>query len=105
MITFPTGRFAEETTIVGTRGRIRIMKPSHHPTRLEVHTGGYEPVRPGSMLSEHGWIGRREGWAEPGQHGVHVCAAAVAKPATATTPIVCAHTGRACGIPAAGASR
>ena len=41
MHTFPQGRFEEETIIVGTAGRIKLLKPSHHPTHLEIYSGGY----------------------------------------------------------------
>jgi dihydrodiol dehydrogenase / D-xylose 1-dehydrogenase (NADP) len=71
--TFPQGRFEEETIIVGTAGRIKLLKPSHHPTHLEIYSGGYEGSQ-GSWgtQGDHGYDGRRDGWNEPSQHGVHV---------------------------------
>ena len=73
MVTFPQGRFEEETIITGTKGRIKILKPSHHPTRIEIYSGGYEGTL-GSWgeIGVHGYEGRRDGWNEPGQHGVIV---------------------------------
>ena len=65
VITFPSGRFIEETQIVGTRGRITLETPSHHPSALTVRTG--RPPRLGDRKSEglpvmeldasQGWIG------------------------------------------------
>jgi hypothetical protein len=68
-ITFPLGRFEEETVIEGTEGRIKILKPSHHPTMMEIYSGGYFSA---VEKTEHGYEGRRDGWSEPSQHGVHV---------------------------------
>ena len=73
VVTFPQGRFEEETIITGTKGRIKILKPSHHPTKIEIYTGGSE----GSLgswgeIGVHGYVGGRDGWNEPGQHGVVV---------------------------------
>lgn len=65
VITFPSGRFVEETHYVGTRGRITVETPSHHPTALTVRTG--RPPRAGSRKEEgkptleldqsEGWVG------------------------------------------------
>ncbi len=65
MITYPAGRFKEEAQFVGTRGRITIETPSHHPSALTVATG--RPPRrgtrkaegkPGMVLTpDGGWIG------------------------------------------------
>ena len=51
------------SVITGTKGRIKILKPSHHPTKLEIYSGGYE----GSLgswgeIGVHGYEGRRDGW-------------------------------------------
>ncbi len=65
VITFPTGRFGEETNFVGTKGRITLETPSHHPTALTIRTG--RPPRLGTRKAEgkpvfeldpsQGWIG------------------------------------------------
>lgn len=65
VITFPSGRFIEETQYIGTKGRITIETPSHHPTALTVRTG--RPPRRGSRKAEgrpameldpsEGWVG------------------------------------------------
>ena len=65
VITFPSGRFIEETQYVGTKGRITIETPSHHPTALTVRTG--RPPRRGTRKAEgrppmeldpsDGWVG------------------------------------------------
>lgn len=65
VITFPIGRFIEETQFIGTKGRITIETPSHHPTALTICTG--RPPREGTRRSEgkpvleldpsSGWIG------------------------------------------------
>ena len=47
VITFPTGRFVEETQYIGTTGRITVESPSHHPTALTIRTG-WPPV-PGAV--------------------------------------------------------
>ena len=39
VITFPAGRFIEETQFIGTKGRITLNTPSHHPVSLTVSTG------------------------------------------------------------------
>ena len=50
VITFPSGRFIEESQFVGTKGRITIETPSHHPTALTVRTG--RPTRHGIRKQE-----------------------------------------------------
>lgn len=50
VITFPSGRFIEESQFVGTKGRITIETPSHHPTALTVRTG--RPTRHGTRKQE-----------------------------------------------------
>ena len=65
VITFPAGRFIEETQFIGTKGRITFNTPSHHPVSLTVSTG--RPPRSGSRKDEgkpimeldpsRGWIG------------------------------------------------
>ena len=65
VITFPTDRFVEETQFVGTKGRITIETPSHHPSALTIRTG--RPPREGirreegkpilELNPEDGWIG------------------------------------------------
>ena len=50
VITFPSGRFLEETQYVGTSGRITIETPSHHPTALTIRTG--RPPRRGTRKAE-----------------------------------------------------
>lgn len=50
VITFPSGRFIEETQFVGTKGRITIETPSHHPSALTVRTG--RPTRHGTRKQE-----------------------------------------------------
>ena len=65
VITFPAGRFIEETQFIGTKGRITLNTPSHHPVSLTVSTG--RPPRSGSRKDEgkpimeldpsRGWIG------------------------------------------------
>ena len=39
VITFPNGRFIEESNYIGTKGRITVEIPSHHPSALTVRTG------------------------------------------------------------------
>eukprot|EP01052_Picozoa_sp_SAG31_P020796 SAG31_NODE_1579_length_7835_cov_6.779860_3_plen_407_part_00 len=68
-VTFPRGRFEEETVIEGSKGRIKILKPSHHPTKMEIYSGGFFSE---VTKDDHGYEGRRDGWSEPAQHGVHV---------------------------------
>lgn len=46
MITFPAGRFREETQYVGTKGRITLEAPSHHPSALTIRAG-----RPGVKVA------------------------------------------------------
>ena len=65
VITFPSGRFIEETQYIGTKGRITIETPSHHPSALTVRTG--RPPRRGTRKAEgkppmeldpsEGWVG------------------------------------------------
>ena len=65
VITFPNGRFVEETHYIGTNGRITIETPSHHPSALTVSTG--RPPREGTREAEgkpvmeldpsEGWVG------------------------------------------------
>ena len=65
VITFPAGRFIEETQFIGTKGRITLNTPSHHPASLTVSTG--RPPRSGSRKDEgkpvmeldpsKGWVG------------------------------------------------
>ena len=65
VITFPSGRFPEETQYIGAKGRITIETPSHHPSALTIRTG--RPPRRGARKEEgkppmeldpsHGWIG------------------------------------------------
>jgi len=65
VITFPAGRFIEETQFIGTKGRITLNTPSHHPSSLTVSTG--RPPRSGSRKDEgkpameldpsKGWVG------------------------------------------------
>ena len=65
VITFPSGRFNEETQYIGNRGRITIETPAHHPTALTIRTG--RPPRIGTRKAEgravmeldpsEGWIG------------------------------------------------
>ncbi len=65
VITFPSGRFIEETQYIGTKGRITIETPSHHPSALTIRTG--RPARLGTRKSEgkpimeldpaEGWVG------------------------------------------------
>ena len=65
VITFPNGRFVEETHYIGTNGRITIETPSHHPSALTVRTG--RPPRDGTREAEgkpameldpsEGWVG------------------------------------------------
>lgn len=50
VITFPSGRFIEETQFVGTKGRITIETPSHHPSAITVRTG--RPARHGTRKQE-----------------------------------------------------
>lgn len=69
VITFPSGRFIEETHYIGTKGRITIETPSHHPTALTIRTG--RPLRIGTRKEEgksvmeldpsEGWVGD---WSE-----------------------------------------
>ncbi|MCZ6643542.1 MAG: Gfo/Idh/MocA family oxidoreductase [Gammaproteobacteria bacterium] len=65
VITFPNGRFIEETHFIGSKGRIKIETPSHHPSALTIHTG--RPRRRGTRKEEGktvmeldpaaGWVG------------------------------------------------
>jgi predicted dehydrogenase len=65
VITFPDGRFVEETHYIGTKGRITIETPSHHPSALTIYTD--RPPRDGTRIAEgkpntvldpdEGWIG------------------------------------------------
>ena len=50
VITFPSGRFVEDSQFVGTRGRLTIETPSHHPSALTVRTG--RPTRHGTRKQE-----------------------------------------------------
>ena len=50
VITFPSGRFLEETQYVGSKGRITIHTPSHHPTAVSIATG--RPLRDGTRREE-----------------------------------------------------
>ena len=50
VITFPSGRFLEETQYVGTKGRITVHTPSHHPTAVTIATG--RPPRDGTRKEE-----------------------------------------------------
>ena len=62
VITFPTGRFVEETQYIGTEGRITMETPSHHPTALTIRTG--RPPLSGIPIEldpSEGWVG---GWKE-----------------------------------------
>ncbi|HCP49202.1 MAG TPA: hypothetical protein DIT73_03145, partial [Gammaproteobacteria bacterium] len=64
-----SGRFVEETQYVGTKGRITIETPSHHPTALTIRTG--RPPRRGTRKDDgqpimeldasQGWVGD---WSE-----------------------------------------
>ena len=65
VITFPTGRFKEETQFVGTDGRITVESPAHHPTALTIATGR-PPLRgnraaegrsPMDYTPSGGWVG------------------------------------------------
>jgi len=54
------GRFPERTEITGTKGRITIEPPSHHPTALTIYAGF--PKRQGKRkppleMGENGWEG------------------------------------------------
>lgn len=65
VITFPSGRFVEETQFIGSKGRITIETPSHHPSALTIRTG--RPPRDGTRKREgkpvmeldpsEGWVG------------------------------------------------
>jgi len=68
VISFPSGRFIEETHYIGTNGRITIETPSHHPTALTIRAG--RPPRVGPRKEEgspieldpgEGWVGN---WRE-----------------------------------------
>ena len=50
VITFPSGRFVEETQFIGSKGRITLNTPSHHPVSLTLSTG--RPPRSGSRAVE-----------------------------------------------------
>ena len=50
VITFPTGRYLEESQYIGTKGRITIETPSHHPAAVTVRTG--RPPRQGTRREE-----------------------------------------------------
>ena len=65
VITFPSGRFVEETHYIGTKGRITVETPSHHPAALTIRTG--RPPRQGTRKAQGrpsleldpkaGWVG------------------------------------------------
>jgi predicted dehydrogenase len=65
VITFPTGRFVEETHYIGAKGRITIETPAHHPSSLTISMG--RPPRRGTRKAEgkpvlekttsEGWVG------------------------------------------------
>ena len=50
VITFPNGRFIEESQYIGTHGRITIETPSHHPSAVTIRTG--RPGRRGTRREE-----------------------------------------------------
>ena len=50
VITFPSGRFVEETHYVGSEGRITVHSPSHHPVAVTIATG--RPPREGTRKEE-----------------------------------------------------
>ena len=50
VITFPHGRFIEESTYIGTKGRITVETPSHHPSAVTTRTG--RPPRRGTRREE-----------------------------------------------------
>ena len=50
MITFPNGRFVEQSHYIGSKGRITIESPSHHPSAMTVSTG--RPPRRGTRRAE-----------------------------------------------------
>ena len=50
VITCPSGRFVEETHFVGSKGRITIGTPSHHPSVVTIRTG--RPTRHGTRRAE-----------------------------------------------------
>ena len=50
VITFPNGRFIEESQYIGTRGRITVETPSHHPSAVTIRTG--RPPRRGTRREE-----------------------------------------------------
>ena len=50
VITFPTGRYLEESQYVGTKGRITVETPSHHPSAVTIRTG--RPGRRGTRREE-----------------------------------------------------
>ena len=50
VITFPNGRFIEESQYIGTKGRITIETPSHHPSAVTIRTG--RPPRRGTRREE-----------------------------------------------------
>lgn len=71
VITFPTGRFVEETQYIGTNGRITLEAPSHHPTALTIRTGW--PPTPGSGIEldpSKGWAGdwNEDHWNQDRNH-------------------------------------
>lgn len=50
VITFPNGRFIEESQYIGTQGRITVESPSHHPTAVTIRTG--RPPKRGTRRQE-----------------------------------------------------
>lgn len=50
VITFPNGRFIEESQYIGTKGRITVETPSHHPSAVTIRTG--RPPRRGTRREE-----------------------------------------------------
>ncbi len=63
VITFPNGRFIEESQYIGTKGRITIETPSHHPSAVTIRTG--RPPRRGTRREEGKPVMEldpREGW-------------------------------------------
>ena len=50
VITFPNGRFIEESQYIGTKGRITVETPSHHPSAVTIRTG--RPGRRGTRREE-----------------------------------------------------
>ena len=50
VITFPNGRYIEESQYIGTQGRITVESPSHHPTAVTIRTG--RPPKRGTRRQE-----------------------------------------------------